>query len=481
MLRRFESCTRHVSDSPDPERVRAAASRDSDATVQSTLLGRVLGSPAVPLRVLGRGSLPSVYPVTELAVASVAAAALATRKLLAALGHDRPDAVLVDRRLASLWFGSSLRPQGWQPPPAWDPLAGDYRAADGWVRLHTNAPAHRQAALRVLGVSAAREEVAAAVARHPAEELEAAVHAAGGCAAALRTPQEWSRHEQGRAVAAEPLVAWSDGAPGGALTLSGPPGRPLAGLRVLDLTRVLAGPVATRYLALLGAEVLRVDPPDWDEPAITPDVMAGKRSTRLDLRSAEGRASFERLLAGADLLVHGLRPGALDGLGYGTAARAGLRPGLLEVSLSAYGHTGPWAGRRGFDSLVQMSTGIAAEGMRLLGRDRPTPLPVQALDHATGWLLAAAAVDAVAERLRTGRTRHARLSLARTALALGPADPRPTDDLAPEDEADLAPGLEHTGWGPARRLRPPLTVPGVVVDAALPARPLGQDLPEWRA
>src|SRR5690625_2948698 len=120
MLRRFESCTRHVSDSPDPERVRAAASRDSDATVQSTLLGRVLGSPAVPLRVLGRGSLPSVYPVTELAVASVAAAALATRKLLAALGHDRPDAVLVDRRLASLWFGSSLRPQGWQPPPAWD-------------------------------------------------------------------------------------------------------------------------------------------------------------------------------------------------------------------------------------------------------------------------------------------------------------------------------------------------------------------------
>ena len=209
--------------------------------------------------------------------------------------------------------------------------------------------------------------------------------------------------------------------------------------------------------------------------------MAGKRSTRLDLRSAEGRASFERLLAGADLLVHGLRPGALDGLGYGTAARAGLRPGLLEVSLSAYGHTGPWAGRRGFDSLVQMSTGIAAEGMRLLGRDRPTPLPVQALDHATGWLLAAAAVDAVAERLRTGRTRHARLSLARTALALGPADPRPTDDLAPEDEADLAPGLEHTGWGPARRLRPPLTVPGVVVDADLPARPLGQDLPEWRA
>src|SRR5690606_23947800 len=164
----------------------------------------------------------------------------------------------------------SLRPQGWQPPPARDPLAGDYRAADGWVRLHTNAPTHRQAALRVLGVSAAREEVAAAVARHPAEELEAAVHAAGGCAAALRTPQEWSRHEQGRAVAAEPLVAWPDGAPGGALTLSGPPGRPLAGLRVLDLTRVLAGPVATRYLALLGAEVLRVDPPDWDEPAIPP-------------------------------------------------------------------------------------------------------------------------------------------------------------------------------------------------------------------
>src|SRR5690606_40009789 len=127
------------------------------------------------------------------------------------------------------------------------------------------------------------------------------------------------------------------------------------------------------------------------------------------------------------------------------------------------------------------STALAAYGMRLLERALPTPLPVQARNHATGWPPAASPVIAVAELLRTARTRQALLSLARTALALGPADPRPTDDLAPEDEADLAPGLEHTGWGPARRLRPPLTVPGVVVDADLPARPLGQDLPEWRA
>ena len=480
MLRRFESCTRHVTSSPDPDRVRAAAVPGLDA-VTSTLLERVLGRAAVPLTVTGHGSLPSVYPVTELAVASVAAAALATRELRAALGHGRPDDVGVDRRLASLWFGSSLRPVGWQPPGAWDALAGDYPASDGWVRLHTNAPAHRRAALHVLDVPADPDRVAAAVARYPAEELEDAVHAAGGCAAALRTPEEWARSEQGRAVAAEPLVAWSDVADDGGLPLPGPAHRPLTGLRVLDLTRVLAGPVATRYLGLLGADVLRVDPPDWDEPALTPDVMVGKRSTRLDLRTADGRAAFERLLAGADLLVHGLRPGAFDGLGYGPAERARLRPGLLEVSLSAYGHTGPWAHRRGFDSLVQMSTGIAHEGMRLLGRDRPTPLPVQALDHATGWLLAAAAVDAVADRLRTGRTRHARLSLARTAALLGdPAAPGSVA-LEPDREDDVAPALERTGWGPAHRLRPPLTVPGVEIRADVPARPLGQDPPRWAA
>jgi crotonobetainyl-CoA:carnitine CoA-transferase CaiB-like acyl-CoA transferase len=186
----------------------------------------------------------------------------------------------------------------------------------------------------------------------------------------------------------------------------------------LDLTRVLAGPVATRFLAGLGAEVLRLDPPGWDEPGVLPDVTLGKRRTRLDLRTRAGRDRFEALLRGADLLVHGYRPGALDGLGWDAAHRQALRPGLVEVSLNAYGWDGPWRDRRGFDSLVQMSCGIAEAGMARLGKEKPFPLPVQALDHACGYIMAAAALISLRRRRETGMGSITRLSLARVARLL---------------------------------------------------------------
>lgn len=434
--------------------------------------------------ITGHGSLPSVFPVTELATASIAAAGIAASDLFAATGAPAPR-VVVDRRLASMWFGSSVRPQGWEPPPPWDAVAGDYPATDGWIRLHTNAPAHRAAALRVLGVPADRERVAAAAAHWDATDLEHAVVAAGGCAAAMRTTAQWNASEPGRSVATEPLVevqAIPAGSQHDRAGWSGipDPARPLRGLRVLDLTRVLAGPVATRFLAQLGAEVLRIDPPEWDEPGITPDVMLGKRSARMDLRDPLGRSSLLRLLSQADVLVHGYRPGALDGLGLGAAVRDQSRPGLIEVRLDAYGWSGPWAGRRGFDSLVQMSTGIAAAGMRVLERDRPTPLPAQALDHATGYLMAAAALRGLATRLTTGKGSRASLSLARTAALLTSHKPSaPGEAMRVEDAADLAPGTEHTSWGAARRLRAPVTIDGVRLQAELPARSLGSDSAAW--
>jgi crotonobetainyl-CoA:carnitine CoA-transferase CaiB-like acyl-CoA transferase len=134
--------------------------------------------------------------------------------------------------------------------------------------------------------------------------------------------------------------------------------------------------VATRFLAGLGAEVLRVDPPGWEEPSLEPEVTLGKRCARLDLRGSEGRARLRALLKAADIIVHGYRPDALESLGFGVAERRMLRPGLVDVSLSAYGWSGPWALRRGFDSLVQMSSGIAHEGARTVGSPRPRPLPV---------------------------------------------------------------------------------------------------------
>lgn len=425
----------------------------------------------------GAGALPSAFRVTDLAAASMAAAGLALAEVA-----DLGGPVVVDRRLASFWFATSLRPDGWLVPAPWDPVAGDYRTRDGWIRLHTNAPHHRAAAERVLGAQADRAGMERAVAGWVKAELETAILAEGGCAAEMRELDEWAAHPQGRAVAAEPLVAFAPAADRTVSRWHPQPERPLAGLRVLDLTRVLAGPVATRFLAGFGADVLRIDPPDWDEPALVPEVALGKTCARLDLHRAADRATFETLLAGADVLVHGYRPGALDGLGYGPEARRALAPSLIDVSLDAYGWTGPWAGRRGFDSLVQMSCGLAEAGQAWRQADRPLPLPVQALDHATGYLMAAAVLRLLARRLSDGTGGQARLSLARTAALLVAAGPStPEADLAPECPEDCAPGIEATAWGPARRLKPPVAMPGVAMRWDRAARRLGDDAPAWAA
>jgi hypothetical protein len=426
------------------------------------------------------GALPSAFPVTDFAAATMAAAALAIAELLAASGA-RPESIAIDRRLASLWFASSLRPIGWKVPAPWDPIAGDYCARDGWIRLHTNAPRHRAAAEGVLGRRGMdKDGVTQAVAGWAKAELESAIVAAGGCAAEMRSVAEWATHPQGSAVAAETLadIAASGSAapPGWAV----PPARPLQGLRVLDLTRVLAGPVATRCLAGFGAEVLRIDPPDWDEPGIVPEVALGKSCARLDLRRAADRARFEALLSRADILVHGYRRGALDRLGLDPAARRALSPGLVDVCLDAYGWSGPWATRRGFDSLVQMSSGIGDAGMRWRAADRPVPLPVQALDHGTGYLMAATTIRGVTKRLTQGTGMTARLSLARTAKFLvdagsGHASPA----LATETPSDLSPAIENTDWGPARRIAPPIALAGTSMRWDRPARKLGSAEPRW--
>ena len=432
------------------------------------------------VRIVGEGSLPSVFAVTDLAGAAVAAAALAVAELVRARHGTAPE-VTVDRRLASFWFGRSIRPQGWDMAVPWDAIAGDYQAADGWIRLHTNAPHHRAVALAVLDVPEARDQVARAVTGWRAGALEAAIVAGGGCAAAMRSMAEWAAHPQGRAVAAEPLLLRDPGGAGLAPRWRVPPGRPLQGVRVLDMTRVLAGPVATRFLAGFGAEVLRIDPPGWDEPGVVPDVTLGKTCARLDLRRPGDRTVWEGLLRQADVLVHGYRPNALAGLGLDAEHRRALCPGLVDVSLDAYGWSGPWLERRGFDSLVQMSSGIAEAGMRQLARDRPTPLPVQALDHATGYVMAAAAVRGLTGRLSTGAGVTARTSLARIAAfltGLAPSGPVP---LAPETANDIEDHMEVTSWGPAFRIRSPCNLAGVPMNWDVPATALGSAAATWAA
>lgn len=425
------------------------------------------------------GALPSTFAVTNLAAASIGAAGQAVAQLIQ-LQTGRLPSVSVDRRLASLWFSSSIRPVGWQVPPLWDPVAGDYASTDGWIRLHTNAPHHRAAVERVLGRVADRAEMATKVATWSAADLEQAIVDAGGCAAQMRSWQAWQQHPQGLAVNAEELIQRQVFESATDKPWLGSAARPLAGVKVLDLTRVLAGPVASRFLAGLGADVLRIDSPTWNEPGVVPEMTLGKRCARLDLKSPEGRQVFEALLKDADVLFHGYRADALEQLGYTAGERQHLAPGLIDVSLNAYGWSGPWRNRRGFDSLVQMSSGIAEAGMAWKQADKPVPLPLQALDHATGYLMAASAIRALSERLASGRGGSARLSLARTAKLLVDAGQVPEQvALRAEEPSDQGLVVEQTAWGQAHRLLAPLSISGTPLQWDLPAGELGSHRPQW--
>jgi len=444
-----------------------------------TPIQAALDLPQTPLTFTEAGALPSTFAVTELASASLGAAGQAVAQLIRQQTGRLPS-VSVDRRLASFWFSSSIRPVGWQVPPLWDPVAGDYASADGWIRLHTNAPHHRAAAERVLGKANDRAEMASKVATWNAAELEQAIVDAGGCAAQMRTWQAWQTHPQGLAVNAEALVQRQTFDTPCDKPWLGSVARPLAGIKVLDLTRVLAGPVASSFLAGLGADVLRIDSPTWNEPGVVPEMTLGKRCARLDLKSAEDRQVFESLLKDADILFHGYRADALEQLGYTATELQNLAPGLIDVSLNAYGWSGPWRNRRGFDSLVQMSSGIADAGMAWKQADKPVPLPLQALDHATGYLMAASAIQALSERFKTGRGGSAQLSLARTAKLLVEAGHVPEQPaLRAEEPGDQGLVVEQTAWGQAHRLLAPVTISGTPLQWDLPAGELGSHRAQW--
>ncbi|GAA3397094.1 CoA transferase [Streptomyces roseoviridis] len=402
------------------------------------------------------GLLGARLPVMDLARATVAVCSLAAVERAGLPGRVR----VGDGAVATAFVSERhLRVDG-RAPVSFAPLSRFWRASDGWVRTHANYPHHQAALLAALGVRAgsadAVDAVAAAIAGRRAVEIESAVYAAGGLAVALRGPDQWAAHEQGREVAARPLLTRER------LDEAAPRRRSGGPLRVLDLTRVIAGPVATRTLALLGADVLRIDPPGSPElPDQHADADIGKRTAALDLDRPSDRRTFDELLDAADVLVTGYRPGALD--------RFGLdRPGLVTARLSAWGDYGPWGGRRGFDSLVQVATGIAVtEG----SEERPGVLPAQALDHGTGYLLAAAVLRSLTERDRDGGSRLVRLALAQTGHFLAHALPRhePERYLAERD-------------GPLGRLRyalSPVAYEGGPADWSRPPGVAGADEPVW--
>jgi crotonobetainyl-CoA:carnitine CoA-transferase CaiB-like acyl-CoA transferase len=360
--------------------------------------------------------LPSSFRVAAAAQASIAAAGLAAAQIWKLRSGQSQD-IAVDMRHAVVECRSEryLRVDGKPPPPAWDAIAGIYKTRDQrFVRLHTNFRHHRDAVCKVLNCKPERDEVQAALMQWDGEAFETAAYAGGCVVALMRSRDEWSDLPHAKALAALPPILIEK--IGDAAPKPWPAGdRPLEGVRVLDLSRVIAGPVAGRTLAVHGADVLLISGPDLPAiPWLTIDTGRGKLTGFVELKSEQGRGVLRDLLAGADIFSQGYRPRALASLGFSADDAARISPGIIYVSLSAYGHAGPWAERRGFDSLVQTATGFNHAEGQAAGVDGPKELPAQMLDHATGNLMAFGAMMARARQSREGGSWHVRVSLAQT-------------------------------------------------------------------
>jgi crotonobetainyl-CoA:carnitine CoA-transferase CaiB-like acyl-CoA transferase len=428
--------------------------------------------------------LPSTFRVGAAAQVPIAASGLAAAEIWK-LRSGETQGVAVDMVHATAECRSEryLRADGKPPPPAWDAIAGVYKTrGDRFVRLHTNFPRHRDAVCKVLGCAAEREAVQAALMQWDGEAFETAAYAAGGVVSLMRSHDEWSALPQAKALAELPVLTIEK--IGEAPPKPWPKGdRPLAGIRVLDLSRVIAGPVAGRTLAVHGADVMLVSGPDLPAiPWLTIDTGRGKLSTSIGLKSEQGRGTLRALLAEADIFSQGYRPSAIASLGFAPDEAAQISPGIVYVSLSAYGHSGPWAERRGFDSLVQTSTGFNHAEGQAAGIDGPKELPAQMLDHATGYLMAFGAMMAKARQSREGGSWHVRVSLAQTGRWLWNlgriADGLKTEDLKGDAIRPFIAGMP-SGFGPLQAVSHAAKLSKTPAFWARPAMPLGSHQPEW--
>src|SRR6202158_442615 len=430
--------------------------------------------------------LPSSFRVAAAAQASIAAGGLAPAQVWKSRSGQSQD-VAVDMRHAVVECRSEryLRVDGKPPPPPWDAIAGIYKTRDQrFVRLHTNFRHHRDAVCKVLNCKPERDDVQAALMQWDGEAFETAAYAGGCVVALMRSHEEWSALPHAKALAALPPVSIEK--IGEAAPKPWPAGdRPLAGVRVLDLSRVIAGPVAGRTLAVHGADVLLISGPDLPAiPWLTIDTGRGKLTSFVELGNEQGRGVLRDLLASADIFSPGYRPRALASLGFSPEDVADISPGIVCVSLSAYGHAGPWAERRGFDSLVQTSTGFNHAEGQAAGVDGPKELPAQMLDHATGYLMAFGAVMAKARQSREGGSWHVRVSLAQTGRWLWNlgrvADGFKTEDLKGDA---VRPFVEEvpSGFGPLKSVRQAPALSKTPAFWARQAMPLGSHPPQWPA
>jgi crotonobetainyl-CoA:carnitine CoA-transferase CaiB-like acyl-CoA transferase len=433
--------------------------------------------------------LPTPFRIGAAGAATLAASGVAASELWQ-VRTGRRQRVSVDLResAAALRSGTYLALAGADISSARNPIMGFYPTRDGrWSYLHCNFPNHRAAALGVLGVAEDREAAARAVATWDAADLEEAIIAAKGAGGMARTQAEWARHPQGVAVAALPLMEImriGDSAPEPL-----PAGdRPLSGIRVLDLTRVLAGPTCGRTLAEHGADVLRITGPHLPSLGYQElDIGHGKLSAELDLRAPGDVDILRGLVRQADVFSQGYRPGTLANRGLSPEELASIRPGLVYVSLCAFSHAGPWASRRGFDTVVQTVSGMTIRQAECVPGKSPGPqfYPVSAIDYCTGYLMAFGAMVALARRTREGGSWLVRISLAQVGkwiVDLGEVPPATLEGVPTEftaGELERWSTVSETPSGRLRHLRPAVHLSETPPYWARPAVPLGYHRPVW--
>jgi crotonobetainyl-CoA:carnitine CoA-transferase CaiB-like acyl-CoA transferase len=433
--------------------------------------------------------LPTPFRVGTAGAAALAATGIAAADLWKhRTGRDQDIAVDVRQATASLRSAHYLKVGDGEVSAARNSIMGFYPTKDGrWSYVHANFPNHRAAALKVLGCEESREAVTRAVATWNAADLEEAIIAAKGAGGMVRSHAEWADHPQAAAIAALPLmeiikIGDSDPEPL-------PDGnRPLAGIRVVDMTRVLAGPTCARTLAEHGAEVMKISAehlPNLGYQEL--DTGLGKLSTYLDLRDPSKVDTLRELIRDADVFSQGYRPGTLGSRGLSPEELSALRPGLVYVSLCAFGHTGPFASRRGFDTVIQAVSGIAARQADVVPAKMPGPqfYPCSAIDYCTGYLMATGAMIALKRRAEQGGSWLIRISLAQVgkwivdlgevpaaALSAVPAE------FSPEELNRWSMDTD-TPSGRLRHLKPVVQLSETAPFWARPSVPLGFHPPVW--
>ena len=436
--------------------------------------------------------LPTPFRIGETSAAALAATGLAVSDLWE-LRTGRPQLVAVDLRqaTASLRSGHYMVMDGEEVSTERNPVMGVYPAENGrWSYIHANFPNHREAALRVLGCEENKDAVRRAVAKWDALELEEAIIAAKGAGGMARSMAEWATHPQAAAIASLPLleIVKIGDAPPEQLPAGN---RPLSGVRVLDLTRVLAGPTCARTLAEHGADVLKITAPHLPNIGYQEyDTGHGKLSAHLDLRQPQDLARLKELVREADVFSQGYRPGTLGTRGLSPEELAALRPGLVYVSLCAFSHVGPWASRRGFDTVVQTVSGITTRQAELFpGAEpgQPQFYPVSAIDYLTGYLMAFGAMVALARRAREGGSWLVRISLAQTGRWLVGRGEVPEAELKNVTKEFTAEELgrwsmeTETPVGRLKHLKPTVQLSETSPYWARPSVPLGFNEPAWPA